>query len=192
MQHLRSTRQGRHPSVSLRLAKLLKQQRGRCRYCGLCFQHDDRVEMDLSMLTTTMRALPICKRCMDTATMRKRGSIETISHSACVTSIGILRSGVRRKSHAPFWNSGRRSDPPTDCNRVNLSIRQHAAAVGGCVTTLCKSEDGLRQQLALSHGHHIFACHMPAYTSPYRSLSPPTATARLSGGSPVRQPWRPG
>src|SRR3989441_543792 len=41
-----STRQGRHPSVSLRLAKLLKQQRGRCRYCGLCFQHDDRIEVD--------------------------------------------------------------------------------------------------------------------------------------------------
>jgi 5-methylcytosine-specific restriction endonuclease McrA len=41
-----STRQGRHPNVSLRLAKLLKQQRGRCRYCGLCFQHDDRIEVD--------------------------------------------------------------------------------------------------------------------------------------------------
>jgi hypothetical protein len=23
---------------------------------------------------------------------------------------------VRRKPHAPFWSSGRRSDPPTDCN----------------------------------------------------------------------------
>jgi RNA-directed DNA polymerase len=41
-----STRHGRHPSVSLRLAKLLKQQHGRCRYCGLCFQHDDRIEVD--------------------------------------------------------------------------------------------------------------------------------------------------
>ena len=45
-----------------------------------------------------------------------RGSIGTISRSVCVTSIGILRSGVRRKSHAPFWSSGRRSDPSIDCN----------------------------------------------------------------------------
>ena len=41
-----STRQGRHPSVRARLARLLKAQRGRCRYCGLFFQHDDRIEVD--------------------------------------------------------------------------------------------------------------------------------------------------
>jgi RNA-directed DNA polymerase len=41
-----STRQGRHPTVSARLARLLKTQRGRCRYCGLFFQHDDRIEVD--------------------------------------------------------------------------------------------------------------------------------------------------
>ena len=33
--------------------------------------------------------------------------------------------------------------------RVNLSIRQHVAAVGRRVMTLCKGEEGLRQQLAL-------------------------------------------
>lgn len=32
-----STRQGRHPHASPRLAKLLKAQHGRCRYCGLFF-----------------------------------------------------------------------------------------------------------------------------------------------------------
>ena len=41
-----STRQGRHPMVSSKLARLLKAQRGRCRYCGLFFQHDDRIEVD--------------------------------------------------------------------------------------------------------------------------------------------------
>src|SRR5215831_3488353 len=35
--------------------------------------------------------------------------------------------------------------------RVNLSIRQHVAAVGRRVATLCKGEDGLHQQLALYH-----------------------------------------
>src|SRR5215813_9217014 len=33
--------------------------------------------------------------------------------------------------------------------RVNLSIRQHVAAVGRRVSTLCKGEDGVHQQLAL-------------------------------------------
>jgi len=33
--------------------------------------------------------------------------------------------------------------------RVNLSMRQHVAAVGRRVSTLCKGEEGLRQQLAL-------------------------------------------
>jgi RNA-directed DNA polymerase len=41
-----STRRGWHPKAKSRLAKLLKEQRGRCRYCGLFFQHDDRIEID--------------------------------------------------------------------------------------------------------------------------------------------------
>src|SRR5712691_9397869 len=35
--------------------------------------------------------------------------------------------------------------------RMNLSIRQHVAAVGRRVSTLCKGEDGLRPQLAWYH-----------------------------------------
>jgi RNA-directed DNA polymerase len=41
-----STRRGWHPGASPRLAKLLKEQHGRCRYCQRCFQHDDRIEID--------------------------------------------------------------------------------------------------------------------------------------------------
>ena len=40
--------------------------------------------------------------------------------------------------------------------RLNLSIRQHVAAVGRRVTTLGQHEDGLRQQLALYHVYHNF------------------------------------
>ena len=40
--------------------------------------------------------------------------------------------------------------------RLNLTIRQHVAAVGRRVSTLCKGEDGLRQQLALFHVYHNF------------------------------------
>jgi RNA-directed DNA polymerase len=41
-----STRQGRHPGGSPRLAMLLKQQRGRWAYCGLFFHYEDRIESD--------------------------------------------------------------------------------------------------------------------------------------------------
>jgi hypothetical protein len=35
--------------------------------------------------------------------------------------------------------------------RLNLTIRQHVAAVGRRVSTLCKGEDGLLQQVAVFH-----------------------------------------
>ena len=40
--------------------------------------------------------------------------------------------------------------------RVNLSIRQHVAAVGRRVSTLCKGEDGVHQQLVLYHVYYNF------------------------------------
>src|SRR5262245_60011473 len=40
--------------------------------------------------------------------------------------------------------------------RINLTIRQHVAAVGRRVTTLCKGEEGLGQQLALYHMYYNF------------------------------------
>jgi IS1 family transposase len=40
--------------------------------------------------------------------------------------------------------------------RLNLAIRQRVAAVGRRVNTLCKGEDGLRQQLVLFQSYHNF------------------------------------
>src|SRR4029450_1236254 len=40
--------------------------------------------------------------------------------------------------------------------RLNLDFRQHGAAIGRRVTTLCKHEAGLRQQLALFQVSHNF------------------------------------
>ena len=70
----------------------------------------------MGMVIDAMRALAMCKRSTDTATMRKRWSVETISRGVCATNIRTLRSGVPGNRHAPFWSSGRRSDPPLDCN----------------------------------------------------------------------------
>jgi hypothetical protein len=91
---------------------------------------------------------------------------------------------VKRKSHAPFWNSGRRSDPPIDCNRVNLTIRQHVAAVGRRVVTLCKDEAGVCQQLALYHAYYNFCL---SHASLRRPLPQPEPT---NGRGSVKQ-WRP-
>ena len=40
--------------------------------------------------------------------------------------------------------------------RLNLTIRQHIAAVGRRVSTLCKGEDGLQQQLSVFHCYYNF------------------------------------
>jgi hypothetical protein len=68
--------------------------------------------------------------------------------------------------------------------RVNLSIRQHVAAGGRRVTTLCKGERGLRQHLALSHLY--YNCCLP-HASLRLLLPQPEPTKGL--GSATR--WRP-
>jgi hypothetical protein len=42
---------------------------------------------------------------------------------------------------------------PVEIECVNLSMCQQVAAVGRRVMTLCKDEDGVRQQLALYHAY---------------------------------------
>jgi hypothetical protein len=95
------------------------------------------------MVITAIRATAICKRFMGTATMRKRGSRGTISRQVCVTSIRILRSGVHGNGHAPFWNSGRRSDPPLDCNHP-VQIAFPLRADNGLMVDLQSRADGLK------------------------------------------------
>jgi IS1 family transposase len=74
--------------------------------------------------------------------------------------------------------------------RLNLTIRQHVAAVGRRVSTLCKGEDGVRQQLTLCHVYYNFCLPMPVYASRCRCRR--TARARPSVGSPRHPPWRRG
>jgi IS1 family transposase len=57
--------------------------------------------------------------------------------------------------------------------RANLSIRQHVAAVGRRVSTLCKGEAGLRDQLALYHVYYNFC--LP-HASLRQALAEPIAT----------------
>lgn len=68
--------------------------------------------------------------------------------------------------------------------RVNLSIRQHVAAVGRRVATLCKGEDGLRQQLALYHGYYNFCL-------PHASIRQPLPQSLPTNGTGSAKQWRP-
>ena len=41
-----SSRMGKHPEVSTKLATLLKKQKGKCNHCGLTFKYGDLIEID--------------------------------------------------------------------------------------------------------------------------------------------------
>ena len=68
--------------------------------------------------------------------------------------------------------------------RINLSMRQHVAAVGRRVTTLCKGEDGLQQQLAL---YHVYSNFVLPHASVRQALPHPEATH----GTGSAKTWRP-
>jgi IS1 family transposase len=68
--------------------------------------------------------------------------------------------------------------------RVNLSIRQHVAAVGRRVNTLCQGEAGLRDQLALFQVYHNFVL-------PHASLRQPLPVPEVTNGRGSVKVWRP-
>src|SRR5712692_3322431 len=68
--------------------------------------------------------------------------------------------------------------------RLNLTIRQHVAAVGRRVMTLCKGEDGLRQQLALYHTYYNFCL-------PHTSLRLPLPQPEVTNGTGAAKRWQP-
>jgi IS1 family transposase len=68
--------------------------------------------------------------------------------------------------------------------RLNLDLRQHVAAVGRRVNTLCKQEAGLRQQVALFHTYHNFCL-------PHASLRLPLPQPLPTNGTGSAKQWRP-
>jgi hypothetical protein len=68
--------------------------------------------------------------------------------------------------------------------RLNLDIRQRVAAVGRRVNTLCQSEDGVRQQLALYHCYYNFCL-------PHASLRQPLPQLIATNGTGSAKLWRP-
>jgi hypothetical protein len=68
--------------------------------------------------------------------------------------------------------------------RRNLDIRQRVAAGGRRVKTLCQGEDGLRQQLTVSHAYS-HGCLPPS------SVRPPLLVPEATNGRGSAKVWRP-
>jgi IS1 family transposase len=68
--------------------------------------------------------------------------------------------------------------------RLNLTIRQHVAAVGRRVSTLCKHEAGLRQQLALYQVYYNFCL-------PHAGLRQALPQPEPTHGTGSDRQWRP-
>src|SRR5215475_9585678 len=68
--------------------------------------------------------------------------------------------------------------------RLNLAIRQHVAAVGRRVSTLCKGEDGMRQQLVLYLVYYNFCL-------PHASLRHPLLQPEPTHGTGSAKRWQP-
>jgi IS1 family transposase len=68
--------------------------------------------------------------------------------------------------------------------RLNLTIRQHIAAVGRRVSTLCKGEDGLRQQVAVFHGYYNFCLPHASVCPPLPQPEPTNGTGSATQGRP--------
>jgi IS1 family transposase len=71
--------------------------------------------------------------------------------------------------------------------RINLTLRQHVAAVGRRVSTLCKGEDGLLQQLAVFHCYYNFCLPHGSLRQPLPQPEPTKGT----GSATQWQPWTP-
>ena len=68
--------------------------------------------------------------------------------------------------------------------RLNLTIRQHVAAIGRRVNTLCQGEDGLRQQVVLFQTYYNFVL-------PHASLRQPLPQPLPTNGTGSAKHWRP-
>jgi hypothetical protein len=88
------------------------------------------------------------------------------------------RAAVKRVLAAQGWQIN-----TAFIERVHLTIRQHVAAVGRRVMTLCKHEAGLRQQLALYQAYYNFCL-------PHASLRLPLPYPEPTHGHGSAKRWQ--
>jgi len=108
------TRLGKDPTKPDYFTTLLKEQQGRCKYCGALFTTEDIIEVHHKNGNRTdnyRRNLALLHgHCHD----QQHAAFAT--KLVLVTTTTSLRSRVPGNRHARFWNSGGRGDSPSDCN----------------------------------------------------------------------------
>jgi IS1 family transposase len=110
-------------------------------------------------------------------TVRRRRLVE-VQHRIVFGTLGAVQQVLA----AHGWQIN-----TTFIERRNLTIRQPVAAVGRRVSTLCKGEDGVRQQLALSHVYSNFCLPPASLRHPLLQAEPTHGT----GSAKRWQPWTP-
>jgi hypothetical protein len=93
-------------------------------------------------------------------------------------------SGVRGTGDDRVDPGQTRMDDQYLAERLNLGFRQHVAAIGRRVNTLCKHEAGLRQQLAIFQTYHNFVL-------PHASLRLPLPECDAICETGSRMRWQP-
>ena len=131
-------------------------------------------KFDKLELTNGRKSLPPLLSAYVLKTVRRRRLVR-VRHRVV---FGTLEA-IQQVLAACGWQSN-----PAFIERVNLSMRQHVAAVGRRVSTLCKGEEGLRQQLALSQTYYHFCL-------PHASLRQPLPQPEPAHGSGSATQWQP-
>jgi hypothetical protein len=106
---------------------------------------------------------------------RRRRRLVGITHRAIFGPVATVASILAKRG----WKIN-----TSFVERLNLDFRQHVAAIGRRVNTLCKHEAGLRQQLMLFQVYHNFVL-------PHASLRVPLPDVPEGTASVKRWPPRP-
>jgi hypothetical protein len=127
---------------------------------------------------------------------RTQATLDAPARAALCASGQVLPTPARRPHQTPcgLWHPGRRQARldggqgwqinTAFIERANLTIRQHVAAVGRRVMTLCKGEAGLRQQLAVYQVYYNFCL-------PHASLRLPLPQPEPTNGTGSAKRWWP-
>ncbi len=107
-------------------------------------------------------------------TVRRRRLVD-VKHRVIFGTLGAVQQGLA----AHGWQIN-----TAFIERINVTIRQHVAAVGRRVSTLCKGEDGVRQQLTLYHVYYNFCL-------PHASVRQPLPQPLPTHGTGSAKRWQP-
>src|SRR5215467_1262978 len=123
-------------------------------------------QFDKLGLTNGRKSLPQLLYAQVVKTVRRRRLVR-VSHRVVFGTLEAVREVLAKHG----WQIN-----PSFVERLNLDFRQHVAAIGRRVNTLCKQEAGLRQQLVVYQVSHNFVL-------PHASLRQALAEPEVTNGT---------